>query len=114
MRIDSYSFGVMKIQGTNYKADVIILGDKIISNWWRRNGHNLAAEDLGDVIDYKPQVLVVGRGAYGMMDVPASTKERLQTEGIELIAEETGKACDIFNKQTESGRKTAGAFHLTC
>ena len=114
MRIDSYSFGVMMVDGAEYTADLIIFPDRIRSNWWRRQGHNLAVEDLDDVLGFKPDVLVIGKGASGLMEIPASTKKVLQEEGIEVIAKNTGQAWGIFNEQIEKGRKAVGAFHLTC
>ena len=121
MRIDSYSFGVMKVDGTEYRGDLIVFAsrgagapDKVRSNWWRKEGHNLTVEDLDDVLAFKPEVLVIGKGASGLMEVPASTEKALQEEGIEVIAESTGQAWSIFNEQTEKGKKAIGAFHLTC
>jgi len=114
MRIDSYSFGVMKVGGTEYTADLIVFPERIRSNWWRRQGHSLAVEDLDDVLDFKPDVLVIGKGASGLMEIPASTKKVLQEEGIEVIAENTGQAWGLFNEQIKKGRKVVGAFHLTC
>jgi len=114
MRIDSYSFGLMKIDGTEYRSDLIVFPDKVRSNWWRKQGHSLAIEDLDDVLDFKPEVLVVGKGASGLMEMPASTKKLLQQAGIEVLAESTGRAWPLFNEQIEKGRKVAGAFHLTC
>jgi hypothetical protein len=114
MRIDSYSFGVMKVDGTEYRADLIVFPDRIRSNWWRRQGHSLAVEDLDDVLDFKPDVLVIGKGAPGLMEIPPSTKKVLQEEGIEVIAENTGQAWGLFNEQIKKGRKVVGAFHLTC
>lgn len=114
MRIDSYSFGVMKVEGTEYRTDLIIFPDRIRANWWRRQGHRLAVEDLDDVLGFKPEVLVIGKGASGLMEIPASTKKVLQEEGIEVIAKNTSQAWGRFNEQIEKGRKVVGAFHLTC
>jgi len=114
MRIDSYSFGVMKIGGTEYRGDLIIFPDRVKSHWWRKEGHSLALKDIEDVLEFKPEVLVIGKGASGMMDVPASTQKALQKAGIEVIAENTGQAWGIFNEQIEEGKKVVGAFHLTC
>jgi len=83
MRIDSYSFGVMKVNGIEYTSDLIIFPDRIRSNWWRKQGHSLAIEDLDDVLDFKPEVLVVGKGVSGLMEMPASTEKLLQQAGIE-------------------------------
>ena len=114
MRIDSYSFGVMKIEGAEYRADLIVFPDRIKPNWWRKQGHSLAIEDLRDALDFEPEVLIVGKGASGMMVIPALTKEMIQGKGIELIAYNTGQAWGVFNEQVEKGRKVVGAFHLTC
>jgi len=114
MKIDSYSFGTMKVDGTEYTGDLIIFPDKIKPDWWRKKGHSLAVDDLADVIDFKPDVLVVGKGASGMMNVPADTEKFIQDQGIELIAEKTSRACQIFNEKINKGAKVIGAFHLTC
>ena len=121
MRIDSYSFGVMKVDGAEYRGDLIVFAsrgagapDKVRSNWWRKEGHSLAIEDLDDVLAFKPDILVIGKGASGLMKVPASTQETLQEQGIEVVATNTGRAWGIFNEQIGAGKKVAGAFHLTC
>ncbi len=114
MKIDSYSFGTMKVDGTEYKGDLIIFPDKIKPDWWRKKGHSLAVDDLADVLDFKPDVLVVGKGASGMMNVPAETEKFIQDQARVLIAEKTSQACQIFNEKIEKSTKVAGAFHLTC
>jgi hypothetical protein len=114
MRIESYRFGLMKVDGVEYGQDLVVFPDKIRSKWWRKQGHSLSVEDLQDVIKFKPEVLVVGAGASGLMEVPASTIKALQDEGMEVIAQNTGQACNTFNEQTEKGKKVVGAFHLTC
>ncbi|MHC4068726.1 MAG: Mth938-like domain-containing protein [Planctomycetota bacterium] len=114
MKIDSYSLGTIKVDGTEYTGDLIIFPDKIKTNWWRKQGHSLAIDDLADVLDFKPDVLVVGKGAYGMMNVPPKTEKFIQDQAIVLIAEKTSRACEIFNEKNEKSTKVAGAFHLTC
>jgi hypothetical protein len=114
MRIESYSFGVMKIDGIEYRTDLIVFPDRIEQNWWRRQGHSLSIEDLEDVLDFKPEVLIVGKGASGLMQIPASTKKVLQEQEIELVAENTGRAWQLFNEKIQKGKKAVGAFHLTC
>jgi hypothetical protein len=114
MRIESYRFGLMKVNGAEYRQDLIVFPDKIRSTWWRKQGHSLAVEDLQDVLEFKPEVLVVGKGASGLMEIPAPTQNALQDEGIEVIAQNTSQACNTFNEQIEAGKKVVGAFHLTC
>ncbi len=114
-KIDAYEFGAMTVDGQVYRNDLIIFPDKVRANWWRKSGHSLAIGDLNEVIKAKPELLVVGIGASGCMQVPFSTKLELRKNAIELIAEETPKAAQIFNEQIKLGEQiVVGAFHLTC
>ncbi|MGB9893344.1 MAG: Mth938-like domain-containing protein [Candidatus Saccharicenans sp.] len=112
MLIESYSFGRMVIRGKVFTADLIVIGEEIFPNWWRQEGHSLCPEDLKLVIEKKPDVLVIGTGAYGAMEVPYETEKYLEENDIEVIWKPTAEAVEIFNQI--AGRKKAAAFHLTC
>lgn len=112
-RIESYGFGHMVVDGEKHTNDLILLPDRVIPNWWRDQGHRLSVEDLDRVIDARPEVLVVGTGASGLMQVPAETRRAVQEAGIELQVARTGQAWKLYNELQEQ-RPTAGAFHLTC
>lgn len=111
--IQSYSFGRIVVDGCEYTSDVIIFPDRVKGNWWRIEGHSLHPEDLEEVVEEEPDVLVVGKGSSGLMTVPSETKEYLKSRGIELIAEPTKKACQTFNELSKK-KKAVAAFHLTC
>ena len=111
--IDTYSFGRMVINGKTYTSDVILYPDKVDDSWWRKSGHLLQKEDLRDVIQYNPEILIVGTGAYGLMKILDEVKQFLEAEGIELISEETKEACKIYNELKER-KKVVAAFHITC
>ncbi len=108
--IEHYSFGEIKINGKKYTSDVLIVGGTV-SNWWRKQGHVLNPEDLTLLISENPETLIVGTGAYGVMKIPEKTIKFIEDHNMTLIAEETGKAVETFNKTT--GKKAA-ALHLTC
>lgn len=114
MHIDSYSFGSMVVDGKRYESDLIIFPDRIKTAWRRRQGHSLAKEDLDEVIDYRPEVLIVGKGTLGCMEIPPSTRNWLEEEKIELIDKNTDQACQLFNEKVKEAEKVVGAFHLTC
>ena len=111
--IQDYSFGKMVVDGHTYTQDLIIYSDTIQDSWWRREGHSLVLEDIPEVIERKPEVLVVGTGASGVLKVPGSTKDRLLELGIEVVAAPTDRAAKYYNR-LESKKRTVGAFHLTC
>ena len=111
--IDSYDFGRIVIDGKRYNSDLIVFPDKVRDSWWRKEGHRLHVEDLKDVLEAKPEVLVVGTGYSGLMTVPPETRKYVESEGIELIAHRTAEACKTFNRLVQS-RKVVAALHLTC
>ncbi len=113
MYIQSFTFGKMVIDEKIYTQDLIILPDRIIDSWWRLEGHLLQPQDLEEIIKIKPEILIVGQGASGLMDIPEETKNYLSSKNIQLIAVCTEKAYHIFNQYQEE-KKVSGAFHLTC
>lgn len=104
----------MVIDGTEYVQDIIIHPDHIEDSWWRRSGHALLIEDIQSSIDRSvPDVLIVGTGKYGALQVLNETAQYLRDRGIELIADRTDEAWRIFN-QLSPKKRVVGAFHLTC
>lgn len=113
MKIEHYSFGSITVDGKTYTSDVIIYPGRVDSSWWRKEGHNLHIVDLTDVINAKPQVLVIGTGASGLMKVPKETLSHIESKGIEVHVERTDKAVELFNK-LQKDKTVIAAFHLTC
>ena len=114
MRINSYQFGKIVIDGKAYDKDCLIVGDTVHASWWRRQGHVLDPEDLHLVIEAKPAVLVVGCGSPGLMKVSQDTRQTLQQESIELIVLDTHNAVEKYNELAEKGKHVEAALHLTC
>ena len=111
--IDSYAFGRIVIDGKRYTTDVIIFPDRVKHGWWRKEGHQLCTDDVKEVIQERPEILVVGTGSVGLMRVLPETKESLESVGIRLIVENTRKACETYNQLSKS-RRIVAALHLTC
>ena len=111
--IDNYRFGQVVVGGKKYTSDVIISPDSVRSNWRRAKGHELCLGDIADIIDENPEVLVVGAGAFGLVKVLPEIEEELNAGGIELIVENTEKACKTYNRLCPS-RRVVAALHLTC
>ena len=87
--IDSYSFGNITIDNQKFTKDLIIFPDHINSNWRRKTGHLLLEDDIAEILDYKPEVLIIGTGANGLMKVDDKVKDKLKTLGIEFIIKKT-------------------------
>ncbi len=78
MIIQEYRFGYMKISGKGYTTDLKIIGDKVISNWWRKQGHRVFKGDVEDLIKEGVEVIIIGQGDPGMMRVDTSLKNYLK------------------------------------
>ena len=114
MLIEHYRFGHIDIEGRGYDADVIIFPDHVRERWWRKEGHRLAREDLDTVLAEKPELLVVGTGYYGRMQVPEETLDALRGAGIDVRVEKTGSAVEEFNRLQRECARIVAALHLTC
>ena len=111
--IESYSFGHIRIDGSEYRSDVIIYPDRVDSSWWRREGHRLYSEDIAEVLRLEPDVLVVGTGDTGRMKVTDEVREETERRGIELIVSDTHRAVEAYN-ELAGEKEVVAALHLTC
>jgi len=114
MTVESYRFGQMVIDGRTYHRDVMILPGRVCDGWWRETGHRLSIADLEEAFKAKAQVLVIGTGFSGLMQVPAETSRELGQRGIELHVLHTAGAWALYNQLVSGDRRVVAAFHLSC
>jgi len=112
--IDNYESGRMTVRGEVHQRDLKIIDGRVVAGWWRRSDHNLVSEDVRDILDARPDVMVVGTGYAGNMRVDDSLPSAADKRKIRLIARKTPEAVNRFNELWEKGERVAGAFHLTC
>jgi hypothetical protein len=110
--IEGYGFGRVTIDGREETRDVIVLPERVVRGWWRREGHGLVLEDLDGVLEELPERLLVGTGAYGRMRPDPGALEVLRARGIEVEVLPTADAVRRY-AELDAG-KTAAALHLTC
>ena len=114
-RIEDYGFGRVTVDGTPHSRDVIVLPERVVADWRRRDGHSLVIEDLDDVLDELPQHLVVGCGADSRLRPHPSVVEALAERGVEIEALPTDEAVLRYEElRAQNPAATAAALHLTC
>lgn len=113
MHIDLYEFGHIVIDGVSYRQDLLLWPGVIKKDWWRRESHLLQVEDVVEALAAAPEVLVVGQGQPGRLQVDLALTAHLKAKGIELVAAPTAEACRIINALAGK-RRLAAALHLTC
>jgi hypothetical protein len=111
-RLEDYSFGRVTVDGSEQTRDLIVLPDRVVTNWWRRDGHSLAIDDLDEVLDELPERLIVGVGAHGRLHPDPSAITELERRGIVVECLRTDEAVRRYVELDE--RHTAAALHLTC
>jgi hypothetical protein len=110
--IEQYGFGYIVIDGEEQTRDVIVLPERVLTNWWRADGHRLVLDDLDEVIEELPGRLVVGTGAEGRMCPDPEALEQLRQRGVEVEVLPTDQAVRRYGELDP--RRTAAALHLTC
>lgn len=111
-RLDDYSFGRLTVDGSEQTRDLIVLPDRVVTGWWRREGHSLALEDLDEVLDELPERLILGVGAHGRLHPDPAVIAELERRGINVECLRTDEAVRRYGELDE--RRTAAALHLTC
>jgi len=111
--IEAYEFGRIVIDGREYRRDVIIYPQRVDDTWWRAQGHRVALDDLKAALHERPEVLIIGIGTAGLVEVDQEVREHLESAGIRLIVARTAEACERYNELAGHSRVIA-ALHLTC
>jgi hypothetical protein len=111
-RLEDYSFGRVTVDGSEQTRDLIVLPDRVATNWWRREGHSLAMDDLDEVLDSLPERLMLGVGAYGRLHPDPKVIAELERRSITVECLPTEEAVRRYAELDE--RRTAAALHLTC
>src|SRR5215216_4156939 len=111
-RIEGYRFGHVVVDGEEQTRDLIVLPDRVLTDWWRADGHRLVLADLDDVVEELPEHLVVGTGAYAQMRPDSEALNELWQRGVEVEALPTEEAVRRYGELDP--RRTAAALHLTC
>jgi hypothetical protein len=111
--IEHYKFGEFIIDGKEYRSNVVLLGIEARGGRYLP-GHQLKIDDFLPLVAYKPDVIIIGTGAYGSVKVPNEIRNYIEKRGIKLIIEKTGDACRTYNSLIKEGKKVAAFLHDTC
>jgi hypothetical protein len=118
MRIDETEFGSITIDGKTYDHDVVIRlrGDivkrkKKLSKKLYGTSHVVSKDEAKFVFEKGTELLVVGSGQEGNVQLSPEAEAYLAKKGCEVLIKPTPQALHVFN---EARRKKIGLFHVTC
>ena len=113
MKIDSYSFGKIVVDGKSYDSDIILYENIVYPDWWRMSGHLFQIDDIEKHLKKNPKKLLIGTWFSEMMKVDPEARSYLKKARIEVIIESTSNAWKTFNSLSDE-EDVMAAFHLTC
>ena len=115
MRVESFSFGLIRIDGVSYEHDVVIDRGKIRKRKKKASkrfrdlfGHTpLSVEEE---IPWKCRRLVIGTGG-GALPVMQEVKLEAKRRKVDLLVLPTEQAIDVLKQEPA---KTNAILHVTC
>jgi hypothetical protein len=116
VKFESFEFGSLVIDGTEFDYDVIIdRGDiakrkKKASKKYRADFDHTPLS-LAEKLPWKCRRLVVGTGAQGLLPVMDEVREEAGRRGVELLALPTKEAIRELRKRPAG---TNAILHVTC
>lgn len=119
IKLESTKFGRVTINGKAY-PDVLLVGDKIILRNLERlhrkygTAHIVPPEELDQLLEAGPEVLVIGAGQQGLLQVDSCLKEMAKEAGVSLIIKRTPLALREYQRLVAEGKKVNALIHVTC
>lgn len=110
--IDIISEGQLVVKGRAYHHDILIFQDLVIPHWKRADQAELSLEDLAEVIQRHPKILVVGTGYGGAMKVSSDLLNRLKALSMEVIMGPSLEVVPEYNERVHAGLDVVGAFYV--
>ena len=122
--IEQFSWGKFVICGkAHFKGyegrvgagkDIRLVGQEV-TPWKERKGHRLKRSMITGVYDRDLDVLVIGNGVDGLVEVPHKVRRDIAAHGIpKLIVTPTPDACQRYNQLHREGKRVGLLAHGTC
>lgn len=108
-QIRAYQPGLIQVNDQMFATSIIITPDKLINTWSPQTIDELNREDLVDVIDLRPSILLIGTGHH-LQFPDLKIYGDLINYGIGVEIMNTHAACRTYNVLTSEGRSVAAAL----
>ena len=136
--INSTEFGNVVIDDKKYNQ-VLIIGDSVMERDYNKleelfsTSHKIGDWEVEELLKENPEIIVIGTGQNGAMEVDKETlnklgkpavslrkqagppeSEKVSAGNIEVITAETPKAIEIYNEKVKSNKRVNILIHTTC
>ncbi|MES9957827.1 MAG: Mth938-like domain-containing protein [Sedimenticola sp.] len=109
--IKAYSDGKIVIDEKVFTSSLIVTPEQVIPDWRPHSFDNLADGDFEQIVDLKPDLVLLGTGEKHRFPSP-TLYHALVNAGIGLETMTTPAACRTYNILMQEGRRVAAALLL--
>ena len=119
IKINSVEWGKIKVNGREY-GQVLIIGDEVFERDSEKlhqlfdTTHQMGDWEAEQLVADNPEVIVVGNGWDGVLEINSKFKVQSAKLGIELKTFRTPQAMEEYNKLVAEGKKVSALIHTTC
>jgi uncharacterized protein len=107
--ITGYGDGYVEINKIPYAHAVLLSSDGAISNWSAQTFDNLEASHFSQMVDLKPELVLIGTGSRQRFPKPELLKALVQAKiGFEIMNSQA--ACRTYNILVGEGRQVVLAL----
>jgi len=112
--ISAYGPGLLAVDGTDYRGNLLITRSRVIEHWFDGEPHELKADDFAALLDTaeheeQAEILLLGTGA-GHVFEPMRLAPALAARGIALEVMSTRAACRTYSVLVNEDRPVAAAL----
>jgi uncharacterized protein len=107
--VTGYGDGYIEINRQRYEASLVLLPDRIAPDWIRGGFAALTETDLRRLLDFRPELVLLGTGARQRFPQPALLRPLIEARiGFEVM--DLQAACRTYNILMGEGRRVAAAL----
>ncbi|MCB1757982.1 MAG: Mth938-like domain-containing protein [Gammaproteobacteria bacterium] len=107
----SYGEGFLEIDHQRYNSGLCLHGNTVFDDWQETDPKKLTVESLRQLIDLRPEILILGTGKRLVFPAPRLLAE-LHKLGVALETMDTSAACRTYNILVSERRRVAAALML--
>ena len=105
----SFGDGYVEINRQRYEASLVLLPDHLAPDWVRGGFAALAEADLRRVLEFAPELILLGTGSQQRFPTPAFLRPLIEARvGFEVM--DLQAACRTYNILMGEGRRVAAVL----
>ena len=79
-----------------------------------REHHELKIKDIKEILEINPEIIIIGTGNSGYLEVPSELKDLIRMRRINLVIDKNTNAISQYNKALIQQKRIGAIFHATC